>query len=197
MQKAAENAAAHLPMAAPFFAMHFATRPGIPFCKRTRKLDFVLRIVLTRSRVHSRNCRFVACLPLPLPPTPLDQRFECQTLCLSRRLESAQTVSIGQRSALSAGGARFCPPSRCQKVTPFARIATRTKLAFKDLSPSCCTSSPKPCRRPTDAWRSTSTLEPTARFFSLIYYSQHLCTCNVPQQSKATSAKKVQKMTRT
>ena len=29
MQKAAENAAVHLPMAAPFFSMHFAMRPGI------------------------------------------------------------------------------------------------------------------------------------------------------------------------
>ena len=108
-KKAAENAAVHLPMAAPFFSMHFAMRPGMPFCKRTRKLGFVARIASRTSRVHSRSCGLVACLPLPLPPTPFAHRFECQTLCFIRRLESAQTVSMGQRSALSAGGSRFCP----------------------------------------------------------------------------------------
>ena len=74
MQKAAENAAVHLPMAAPFFSMHFAMRPGMPFCKRTRKLGFVARIVSRTSRVHSRSCGLVACLH-QLPSAGIEGRI--------------------------------------------------------------------------------------------------------------------------
>ena len=79
------------------------------------------------------------------------------------------------------------PPSASE--VPPAKFHNRELGRTRRKSERCvAASSPKFCRLPTDAYA----LEPSARFFSLISYSQGFCTCSAPEQQMTKN--KMQKL---